>query len=160
MIIIPSLTPTGKTAIKLQELHDAMFRDKQRRVMWNEVLDKFFDDFHDVKVANLDLKIQICALKQQIRELGGKVEQKEDVIEQTLLNLSKQSAPMMMQSAPIMTQNTLVAPPAAPLLPPPAPISNKAPSFVKELNGHFVDGKLKPSEIGMQFNEPRYLENE
>ena len=70
-----------------------------------------------------------------------------------------------------MTQNTLVAPPSAPPLAPfkpptpppfapPSPpvLSVTAKTFVKELNGKFLEGKVLPSEIGMTFDEPKFLE--
>ena len=70
----------------------------------------------------------------------------------------------MMQGAPIMTQNTLVAPPATPPLPPfqppkPSTISVKAPTFLKEMNKKFIEGKVLPSEIQTaDFEEIKYLE--
>jgi hypothetical protein len=135
-------------------MRDKLKRDFTRPVTWNEVLSYFFTE----------LKTQATRIKEleaQVEELGGKVEHKTEVIEEVLLNLSRQAAaPVMMQANPtlISQPQTLVAPPA---LPPPPPISPKAPTFIKELNGKFVAGALKPSEIcSVVFKEPKYLEEE
>ena len=152
---MPSLTPTGYNALKLIGMRDKLKKTFERNVTWNEVLAHFFKELKDQadRIRELELTVE---------ELGGKVEHKTEIMEEVLLNLSRQAAaPVMMQANPTMVsapqQAVLAPPPAPPQLP---PISPKAPTFIKELNGKFCEGKVLPSEIGMEFNDVKYLENE
>jgi hypothetical protein len=133
-------------------MRDKLRRQYTRPVTWNEVLSYFFTELKTQAV-------RIKELESQVEELGGKVEHKTEVIEEVLLNLSRQAAaPVMMQANPTMIQQPQTV---NQLAPPPPPISPKAPTFIKELNGKFVAGALKPSEIcSVVFKEPKYLEEE
>jgi len=164
----PSIRPLGRNWTKLQAMRETLA--KQRRVKvsqvyWNEVLTYFFDSIKRKEADIRGLKRGIQILEDRVKDLGGKVEAKVSTIEQIAINLSQQAAaPVMMQGAPIMTQNTLVAPPATPPLPPfqppkPSTISVKAPTFLKEMNKKFIEGKVLPSEIQTaDFEEIKYLE--